>query len=1615
MSGRNNTGRGDRSARGGRGRGRSNPTNKKPQAKPQSVASKKFQGNCDQLQGCIFDCSDSRQADLFVTTLKRLSEHVGSTYTNGGDIRSSIVNEIKFDIPIPTAPVLVDPLAPTPAETVLNMIFKGKITAYIKRDAILDDNIQKAYSLVLGQCTDLLQSKLKQQQNWAAIALAQDVIQLIVLIKSITFKFEDQKYLPLALYQAKANIYNLRQLNMTNHEYLQRFNNLVDVATTYNGEIYDTAIVAICSEKLYPNIVWANLTDAQQDAASSAANELYLATIFIAQSDRRRYGKLQEELENSFTKGNNDYPDNLVKAYHLMNEYKNWQPRAAVPEASGVAFAQKAKKGKKDSTKDDWQKEATCHNCQKKGHIRPNCPDLEEEDDDEAPTPKKSILKKKKDKKKAAVTFATDTESEAEDSETESQFNQYALCTTSQSKRLNLRKLILLDNQSTVDLFCDRKLVSHVWDVEDTMTVKGNGGLLTTNQKAFLRNYGEVWFHPKAITNILSLKNVRKIFQVTFDSDTDNAFIVHKPDGKELRFYMHRDGLYYHDPRGHQMSLVNTVKEAEEGYTKRQISQAKLAREFQAIVGNPSTNDLKAIVSANQIANCPITVDDIDRAETIYGPSVPILKGKTTRRSPDRVVSDYLNIPKKVIEANKNVDLSGDIFFINKIPFFTTVSDNIKFTTTEFLPNRKIKNILKATEHVKALYTSRGFQVKTLLMDGEFVPLRQPVADLSIALNVTSANEHVPQIERQIRVIKERVRATRHSLPFHTIPAQMLIELVCFSTMWINAFPPKGGVSANISPRGIMTGTQFDYTKHCKLPFGSYVQAHEEPSPTNTQAARTVGAICLGPTGNLQGSYKFLNLRTGRLITRRSWTSLPMPDEVIARVNALGKAEGQPPLLTFYDRRGLLIGDLTTPDKIEPEETDFDEFDEEADGLEPPTVNDNFGVEDDAPAAPPSTDFYAPTAENDPVLAPTFEDTTDPSPISETNIPPPIHHADFTVTPDSPVPDEIAGARRPQRVRNQPQRLIPTFAGKSYKSTAATQIQGVDRDETIHPDYHLNEQYALITFYIMTQLSMKAGLKRWKEKGESSVSDELSQLHLRDTFEPLNPKGLTKEEFKKVLESHLFLKQKRDDSIKGRLVAGGDKQRTIIPAQEASSPTASLESVLLTATIDAQEERDVAIVDIPNAFVTTRLTDEKDKAIMRMRGKLAELLVKVAPKIYTKYVTINSKGETVLYVKLLNALYGIMKAALLYYQKFVKNLESIGFVLNPYDPCVANKMVDGKQLTIVWHVDDLKISHVSEKTVTRMITWLDKTYVRLFDDGSGAMKASRGKTHDYLGMNLDYTDRGRVTISMKPYILEIIKLFEKYDPSGSIAATPAAEHIFKVDENAKKLPNRMGTVFHHFVAKCLFATKRARPDIAVAVAFLTTRVKSPDEDDWKKLVRMIRYLKGTPNLALRLSANSTIVPKWWVDGAHGVHPNMRGHTGGCVSLGGGMAVSNSTKQKINTRSSTETEIVAVDDLMPMLLWTNYFLEGQGYGSTSSILYQDNKSAILLENNGRKSSSKRTKHIHMRYYFITDRIQKNELSIEHCPTKAMVADFFTKPLQGKLFYEFRSIIMNLPEE
>ncbi len=153
-------------------------------------------------------------------------------------------------------------------------------------------------------------------------------------------------------------------------------------------------------------------------------------------------------------------------------------------------------------------------------------------------------------------------------------------------------------------------------------------------------------------------------------------------------------------------------------------------------------------------------------------------------------------------------------------------------------------------------YLQGGFQIVFIKGDGEFAPLEAWMATVygSPKLNLASANEHVPEIERKIQVIKEQVRAIIYSIPFNSLPARMLVHAVLFVTKQLNLFPLKGGLSSKLSPKQIMSGEVIHY-KFCEMGFGRYCQIHEEDQPRNGMAQRTQGAISLGPSGNAPGGH----------------------------------------------------------------------------------------------------------------------------------------------------------------------------------------------------------------------------------------------------------------------------------------------------------------------------------------------------------------------------------------------------------------------------------------------------------------------------------------------------------------------------------------------------------------------------------------------------------------------------------------------------------------------------------------------------------------------------------------------------------------------------------------
>ena len=199
------------------------------------------------------------------------------------------------------------------------------------------------------------------------------------------------------------------------------------------------------------------------------------------------------------------------------------------------------------------------------------------------------------------------------------------------------------------------------------------------------------------------------------------------------------------------------------------------------------------------------------------------------------------------------------------------------------------------------------------------------------------------------------------------------------------------------------------------------------------------------------------------------------------------------------------------------------------------------------------------------------------------------------------------------------------------------------------------------------------------------------------------------------------------------------------------------------------------------------------------------------------------------------------------------------------------------------------------------------------------------------------------------------------------------------------------------------------PAVEPTVSFLSTRFKGPDKDDWHKFKRLMCWIKKTKTDVRIIGADDLLNMIVIIDCTHAVYDDMRGHTGGITSYGTGIIDEKSSKQKMNTRSSTETEHGGTSEYLPKPIFFELFMEAQAY-KPNIILTKDNESEIRMLVNGKASCTSNSKHVTIKYFWCTDRIKQGNISVCHCPTEKMIADYMSKPLQGKVFITFRNVIM-----
>jgi hypothetical protein len=355
-----------------------------------------------------------------------------------------------------------------------------------------------------------------------------------------------------------------------------------------------------------------------------------------------------------------------------------------------------------------------------------------------------------------------------------------------------------------------------------------------------------------------------------------------------------------------------------------------------------------------------------------------------------------------------------------------------------------------------------------------------------------------------------------------------------------------------------------------------------------------------------------------------------------------------------------------------------------------------------------------------------------------------------------------------------------------------------------------------------------------------------------------------------------------------------------------------------------------------------------------------------------------------MYFELDKYLYGLQDAPHAFNQFLDEKLRGNGFKPTLADKCMYIKHdVDGLLILSI-HVDDLLLTSPSARARREFEDWLSKQF---------QINIQRDNV-SYLGMSITRTQSGAISVRQPGYIQSLLERCNCLHVAKP-PPTPTAPDFMEIDPDS---PPCDKTEFLSLVMALMFLARLTRPDILMPVSYLATRTSVATEQDYRKLLRIARYLSGTPNVGL-LFKDSDLIARLFADASHGIYPDGHGQAGIVITLGSAPIFCRSTKIKSITRSSSESELVALEDAATYVVWLRALLHellGPESVSSPTAVFQDNKSTIIMAVQG--GNFKRTKHLICKEGFVRERILHGDMKLIYLPSGAMLADMLTKPLE-----------------
>lgn len=1527
-------------------------------------------------------------------------------------------------------------------------VWQAEIKLFVQKTNELRTNMAKLWSIIKDQCSHSLQEELRAEKDFLQKEKDYDVLWLLHTLQHLTSGINDTSNRYYSMYHIIKDFYKIRQgKEETLASYFERFETAVNLVDMTGGSVTNFDLLLDEEVKTNPT------------ATENDVMQCFLGIAFLECADSHRYSNLWKELRNDLAKGVDRYPTSLAKANTLLRRWtdtkaannNNYRPRnlqllqdsggRGGRGTGGRGTGGRSSGGRGNNrvrsthnagstiagTDGETHGGITCHACGADGHYAPECPN---------PTPVSRYI-----------------------------FHQDLQNFTLQQ----LRRLLLLDTGSTFNSSCTPDLVENIRTCEDGEGIRAytNSGSTYYNHEAdvTLLPAMKTYYNTSGIANVLSFFEVQKLYHVKFDSKATNEFYVRQDKHTWLRFKCLSRGLYYvdmdnlndHICSDSHVLLFSTVQANKEFFSHAEIEGAENARILQQRLHYPSDAVLQEALDKNFITDTKVIGADVERAEAIMGKAASICKGKTVRK---RINSKYkirrFHIPSKLVTNHPKEQLDTDFMYVQGAPYLVTKGQGTKFRTIQTFNRISKRNkhgkitykrgptaVIAGIKKVKEKYEERGFAIEVVNGDNEFEKLR---GKIGTDVNICGADQHVGGIEREIRTIKERTRCVWSDLPYQRVPKLMIDEFLDDLIKVMNDFPNKHAISRDISASAMVLARGKLNCELRKLSFGSYCEV-KCPTTNDAQTLRTVSAIALRPS-NEQGGYYFMSLETGRRIHGYIWTELPISDHIIETVHQLAENEGAEdlddegvpifewesgvPILTIEEEQlPQNQGATTVPDDDTDIEDSSSDDDVEAVESDDSSYLPNDDSDSDSSSHDSSTDNHDDNLDNDSVQTYDNNDNNDHSDIEDddgsisdntdhvvdvdkddnednTNNYDPA--ADVEAIGATNTTDSTATNTRPRRNTRAPDRLTVSHSSQREKTYDATIDEPHPNGELQFTEIDVNQiltendkemLFESALHVLFQQMSAKEGIKKFGEEAVAAMFKEYMQIDNLKVVGRVDKRKLTRELKRKALRAVNLIKKKRCGKIKGRTCANGAPHRKFVPREEATSPTLKIESLMGLILFAAVEKRDVAIFDVPGAYLHAELGEDKF-VLLKLEDDFVKIMCDVNPEY--KDDILYEDGKPVLYLQILKALYGMIESALLWYSLYTEVLLENGFKLNPVDKCVANKEINGKQCTIGWYVDDNFLSHDDSKVVDDVVAMVESYFPGL--------QVERGKMLNFLGMEIRFFDDGKASIGTVQYLKGMIKALEEelgFELTKEYS-TPAGNNLFKIDRSSRKIDEKKADIFRRYVPMVLWTMKRSRPDMETTVSFLMKRVSEPLRDDWHKFMRMMCFIKQTIEDVRIIGADSLVDMLTMVDSAHAVHENMRGHTGGLITFGTGVVDQKSSTQKMNARSSTDTEHIGTSEYLPKNIYFSMFFEHQGYKLRTNYLCKDNSSEIKLIKNGMDSATWNSKHVAVKHFWVTDRIKNGDIEVQYCPTKQMVADYFSKPVQGALFHIFRNAIM-----